>query len=175
MDLTTDCGGPIKACPSDPEFLIRRADPADHRRIISVMIDWWGRRDLRQSVPRLFLEHFCNTSFIAEKDREMAGFLIAFFSPAHDREGYIHFVGVHPNWRKQGLGRILYERFFKLCRQEGRTTVRSCTSPVNKESVAFHTRMGFLVGPGDGVVEGVPVTLDYNRPGDHKVLFIKHL
>ena len=140
-----------------------------------MMIDWWGGRDLRRSVPKVFLLHFWNTSFIVEKDCEIIAFLVGFLSPAYDREAYIHFTGVHPDYRMQGLGKAMYERFFELCRRRERTIIHACTSPVNKVSIDFHTRMGFLIEPGDGVVEGVCVSLDYNRPGDHKVLFTKYL
>jgi len=161
--------------PIDKEITIRKAELDDHARIISVIPDWWGGRDLRAMVPRVFLMHFCDTSLIVEKDGEMVSFLIGFLSPSRPDEGYIHFVGVHPDYRKLGLGATLYERFFELCRTHGRTTVRCCTSPVNKGSIAFHTRMGFEILPGDGEADGVPVTRDYNRPGDHKVLFKKIL
>jgi ribosomal protein S18 acetylase RimI-like enzyme len=155
---------------------IRTAAPSDHAAIMAVMPDWWGGRDIRASLPKVFLMHFWNTSFIMENDRgEMIGFLIGFLSPANDREAYIHFAGIHPNYRRQGLGEMLFKRFFELSRENGRMIVRSCTSPVNKGSIAFHTRMGFAIEQGDGVVDGTPVTLDYNRPGDPKVLFIKHL
>jgi GNAT superfamily N-acetyltransferase len=80
-------------------------------------------------------------------------------------------VGVHPGYRGRGLARDLYQRFFDVCREQGRSVVRSCTSPVNRGSIAFHQRMGFRIEPGDRVDGGVPVTLDYNRPGDPKVLF----
>jgi ribosomal protein S18 acetylase RimI-like enzyme len=159
----------------DNQFRIRTAAPSDHKRIISVLVDWWGGRDLLASLPKVFLLHFWNTSFIIENEHEMVGFLIGFLSPSNEQEGYIHFVGVHPQYRKQGLGEILYQHFFELCQQHGRSIVRACTSPVNKGSIAFHTRMGFVIEPGDGMIDGVPVTLDYNRPGDPKVLFTKQL
>lgn len=159
----------------DNKFRIRTASPSDHAAIISVLVDWWGGRDLRSSLPKVFLYHFWNTSFIMENDHEMTGFLVGFLSPANEQEAYIHFVGVHPRYRKQGLGETLYHHFFELCQNHGRTIVRACTSPVNKGSIAFHTKMGFLIEPGDGMVDGVPVTLNHNRPDDPKVLFIKHL
>ena len=53
--------------------------------------------------------------------------------------------------------------------------VRSCTSPVNRDAFGFHRKMGFTIEPGDTVIDGIPVTLDYNRTGDPKVLFTKHL
>lgn len=161
--------------PLPRKLALRKSEPADHARIIAVMTDWWGGRDLTASVPRLFLNHFCETSFVVEKDGELVAFLVGFLSPAKPDEGYIHFAGIHPDWRKKGLGRHLFETFFDLCRKNGRRVVRSCTSPVNSSSVAFHQRMGFSLEPGDAKVQGVPVTLDYNRPDDHKVLFVKQL
>ena len=154
---------------------IRTAAPSDHTAIMSVMPDWWSGRDIRASLPRVFLLHFWNTSFILESDSGMIGFLIGFLSPANNGEAYIHFCGVHPDYRKQGLGRMLFDRFYELCRENGRTIVRSCTSPVNKGSIAFHGRMGFAIEQGDSVVDGTPVTLDYNRPDDPKISFVKHL
>lgn len=154
---------------------VRNCRPDDHPAIISVMKEWWGGRDLRKMLPRLFLNHFADTSFIVEKEGELVGFLVGFLSPANRDEGYVHFAGVHPDYRGCGIGEAMFERFFGLCRKDGRTLVRSCTSPVNTGSIAFHKQLGFLVLEGDGEISGVPVTLDYNCPGDHKVLFAKYL
>jgi len=157
------------------QVTIRLALPSDHPRIISVMPEWWDGRDLTGMLPRLFLVHFHDTSLVAEKDGEFVGFLVGFLSQSRKDEGYIHFVGVHPDFRKKGLGRELYRRFFRICREHGRSLVRSCTSPVNKGSIVFHGRMGFMTEGGDLRVDGVPVTPDYNRPNDSKVLFAKYL
>ncbi|GIO02197.1 GNAT family N-acetyltransferase [Brevibacillus laterosporus] len=46
-------------------------------------------------LPKLFFEHFTHTSFIAEKNGELIGFLIGFLSQIHTDEAYIHFVGIH--------------------------------------------------------------------------------
>lgn len=137
--------------------------------------EWWAGRDLRASVPRLFLDHFYNSSFIAEYESQMCGFLIGFFSQTRLSEGYIHFVGIHPDFRQQGLGRTLYERFFKLCLSENKTVIRSCTSPVNKQSIKFHQKIGFSIEPGNITIDNIAVTKDYNREGDPKVRFKKEL
>jgi predicted GNAT superfamily acetyltransferase len=154
---------------------IRFALPSDHPKIISVMPEWWDGRDLTSGLQRLFLVHFHDTSLVAEKDGEFIGFLVGFLSQSRRDEGYIHFVGVNPKYRKKGLGAALYNLFFSICQEHSRNVVRSCTSPVNKGSVAFHRKMGFMIEPGDDVVDGIPVTLDYNRPNDPKVLFTRYL
>ncbi len=155
--------------------VIRHPEPSDHERIMAVMPDWWGGRDLRAMLPRLFLHHFNDTSFVAEEEGDLVAFLVGFMSPSRAGEAYIHFVGVHPGHRDLGLGRELYRRFFEVCRDRGRDVIRACTSPVNRGSILFHQHMGFDMEPGDHVVDGIPVTRDYNRPGDPKVLFTKHL
>ena len=122
-------------------------------------------------LPKLFLIHFNNTSFIVEKRDELIAFLIGFLSPAKPKEGYIHFVGVHPDYRGSGIGEYLYNRFFTICTENSRDTIRACTSPVNKGSIEFHKKIGFEISKGNSEIEGIQVTLDYNKPNDPKVLF----
>ena len=157
------------------EIIIRNSEPSDHHRIINVLKDWWSGRDLTGMLQKLFLIHFCNTSFIIERDDELVGFLIGFLSQSNTDEGYIHFAGVHPDYRGMGIGEYLYEQFYKVCKENKRNIIRACTSPVNKGSIEFHKRIGFQIGQGNAKVDGIPVTLDYNKPKDPKVLFKKRI
>ena len=159
----------------EKDILIRKAEPADHDKIIAALQNWWGGRDLSAMLPRLFLNHFNDTSLVFEKEGEMIGFLIGFISPSLKKEAYVHFMGVHPDFRQKGIGTLLYERFIEICRRHDRSIIRACTSPVNRGSVEFHKRIGFKLEPGDDEIEGLPVTSDYNRPGDHKVRFTKKI
>ena len=144
---------------------LRTATPADYDRIAAVLDDWWGR-PVRHLLPRLFLDHFHATSTIAEAGDDLAGFLIGFLSPSLPDAAYIHFVGVHPDHRRGGLARVLYERFFALAAADGRTVVHAVTAPANAASIAFHAAMGFTVtGP----------ILGYDGPGDVKVRFERFL
>lgn len=154
---------------------IRNAVPDDHQRIIDVIPGWWGGRDLRSSVPKLFFLHFGPTCFAAERKGRLIGFLIGFLSQARPDEGYIHFVGVDPSFRKKGVARILYHRFYDVCRRHSRTVVRSCTAPENKLSIGFHLKMGFEIEPGNQMTDGVPVTENYLHQTDLKVLFSLNL
>ncbi len=154
---------------------IRNATPSDHQNIISVIPDWWGGRDLTNSVPKLLLIHFSPTSFIAEIQSEICGFLIGFFSQTFPDEGYIHFAGVHPVLRKRGLAQRLYQKFFDACLSDSRTIVRACTAPINKVSIDFHQHMGFFIEPGNSVKNGMPITIGYLNNEDEKVIFKKRL
>lgn len=154
---------------------IRNGKPDDHERIVSVMPEWWGGRDLSSSALKVFFIHFNKTTFIAEIGDDLVGFLIGFMSQSEERVGYIQFAGVHPQFRKIGIGRQLYEKFYAACKANHRKIVKSCTSPVNKLSINFHRKMGFEVEPGNGNIDDVPVTLNYLGKGDPKVLFKKIL
>jgi predicted GNAT superfamily acetyltransferase len=158
-----------------PGVSIRNLELSDHRFIISVVNDWWGGRNMTGLLPRLFFEHFRPTSFVAECDRAVVGFLIGFISQTTPSEAYIRFAGVRPDCRGQGLGRALYQRFFAVVRGSGCSAVRCVTSPVNKTSIAFHVRLGFAIEPGSKTVDGVPVTPDYDAQGGDRVLFFRAL
>jgi L-amino acid N-acyltransferase YncA len=77
--------------------------------------------------------------------------------------------------RRRAIGRRLYERFFFVVRALGCNQVHCVTSPINTDSIAFHRRLGFELLPGTGHAEGVPVTLDYAGPGQHRVRFRRSL
>jgi predicted GNAT superfamily acetyltransferase len=147
------------------ELTLRTATTADYDAIASV-VDQGGGRAVSRALPRLFLDHFHATSTIAEAGGDLAGFLIGFLSPSLPGAAYIHFVGVHPDRRGEGLARVLYERFFALAAADGRTVVHAVTAPGNAASIAFHTAMGFTVS---GPVPG------YDGPGDVKVCFERSL
>jgi ribosomal protein S18 acetylase RimI-like enzyme len=146
-------------------LIFRRPIPADYERVMGVMVAWWDGRDLRPMLPRIFFEHFRCTSVLVEHEEELIGFLC----PDHDDEAYVHFVGVHPAWRRAGLAGDLYRRFFAIVRAQGRTVVRAVTAPVNKGSIAFHTALGFAVLPGDAEVDGLAVTIGSGPHGDSLV------
>jgi ribosomal protein S18 acetylase RimI-like enzyme len=94
----------------DTGVRIRPIRPSDYRTVIAVIDDWWGGRHMADMLPRLFFEHFTDTSFAAERDGELAGFLIGFRSQSRPGEAYIHFVGIHPGERGHGLVRALLRR-----------------------------------------------------------------
>jgi ribosomal protein S18 acetylase RimI-like enzyme len=144
----------------------RHARAADHERVARVIDDWWGGRQMRDMLPRLFFVHFRETTFVAEEDGELVGFLAGFLSQTFPDEAYIHFVGVHPARRADGLGRDLYERFFAAARAHGRSLVRCVTSPANEGSIRFHERMGFEI---EREAE------NYDGSGESLILFLKRL
>ena len=98
-------------------------------------------------LPRLFFAHFRDTSFVAERDGELAGFLAGFLSQSDPEAAYVHFVGVSPEERGSGLGREL-------------------TSPANAGSLAFHQAIGF---------EPSPPQPGYDGPGEERVVLTRSI
>ncbi|WP_082232867.1 GNAT family N-acetyltransferase [Halobacillus massiliensis] len=154
---------------------IRYIKSSDYYILSPIINEWWGGRQVSGLLPKLFFDHFQNSSFIIEQNRETIGFIIGFMSQANKEEAYIHFVGIHPDYRKRNIGKRLYEEFYQAARKENRSIVRAVTSPVNKGSIAYHTKMGFEIVKGDKEVEGVSVFEDYDGPGKDRVLFRKNL
>jgi predicted GNAT superfamily acetyltransferase len=154
---------------------IRHLEEADYDPIIAVVDEWWGGRCMVHMLPRLFFVHFRDTSFAVDSHGATIGFLAGFVSQAYRDAAYIHFVGVQPNHRRQGVARLLYTTFFEAVQRRGCRTVRCVTSPVNEASIAFHTSLGFEIEHVTGEHDGVPCTLRYELGGEHRVLFVKSL
>ncbi|HSD21980.1 MAG TPA: GNAT family N-acetyltransferase [Anaeromyxobacter sp.] len=154
---------------------IRHLEPEDYDPIIRVVNDWWGGRRMADMLPRLFFVHFRPTSFAADTDRRVVGFLAGFRSQTHREQAYVHFVGVDPAVRACGVGRALYERFFEAARVLGASEVHGVTSPSNRASLAFHAAMGFEILPGDAEAEGVRYHPDYDGPGEPRVRLRKRI
>ena len=161
----------------------RRPTEADHARVQAVLSEWWGhmggeRGDPQRALllPRLFFQHMTATSTVVEDaDGRLVAFLVGFPSPARPGTAYVHFVGVDPAAQGSGLGRRLYEAFFAAMAARGAREVRCITGPDNRDSVAFHTRLGFAMEPGDREVDGIPVHSDYDGPGLDRVSFVRPL
>ncbi|RBP04427.1 GNAT family N-acetyltransferase [Rossellomorea aquimaris] len=152
---------------------IRNVRSSDYGVISPLINEWWGGRQMSDMLPKLFFVHFKDTSFIAEHDGEIVGFLIGFLSQSDENSAYIHFVGVNPEYRKRQIGKRLYEEFFMSVQMHNRGVVRAVTSPVNKGSIAYHTKMGFEVEQGDKDVDGVSVFSNYDGLNQDRILFVK--
>ena len=154
---------------------VRHVLESDYIRVISVIDYWWGGRHMADMLPKLFFQHFQDTSFVAEQDGQIIGFLIGFVSQTYSTEAYIHLIGVHPENRKSGVAKYLYQMFFDKVQDKGCKLVRCVTSPVNKTSIDFHTLMGFQMEKATVEVDGVQVSVNYDGIGQDRVLFVKEL
>lgn len=164
---------------TDPRDLtFRHPTEADHARIVGLVDEWWGGRRMRALLPRLWFQHFAGTSWVAEAaDGRLEGFVVAFISQDDPTTGYVHMIGAHPNHRRGGIGRALYEHVFDDLAARGVRRVTAITWPGNRQSVAFHQAIGFRVddGPGTQNLYGTPAYADYDGDGDDRVVFVRDL
>jgi GNAT superfamily N-acetyltransferase len=163
----------------DPEGIsFRRPAESDYQAISRVLDDWWGGRKIDVLLPRLWLQHFTGTSWLAEaEDGRLAGFLVGFMSPDHAEVAYCHLIATNPNLRGRGLGRALYERFFADARAAGRTRVKAVTWPANRLSLAFHKALGFEVqgGADSQNLYGTPSHAGYDFEREDRALLVRAL
>ena len=89
---------------------LRHPVPEDQPAVLAVLDEWWGGQggaagatERASLLPLLFFQHFTDTSFVAESDGRLAGFLIGFMSQSRPDESYIHFVKISPDLRGEGL------------------------------------------------------------------------
>lgn len=154
---------------------IRHAEPVDYDRIIARVDAWWGGRQMAGMLPRLFFTHFRPWTYVAVQDDAVVGFLAAFRSQTDPSQIYCHFIGVDPDWRGQGIGEALYQRLFVDAALKGCQEVLAVTAPTNRDSIAFHTRIGFVPLPGPCSESEIPFTPAYDGPGEDRVQFRRPL
>ncbi len=90
--------------------IISRLRSSDHGSVIAVIDAWWGGRPMPDMLPRLFFEHFTDTSFAAERDGKLAGFLVGFVSQSRPGEAYIHFAGLRPGEQASGRWEEIWQQ-----------------------------------------------------------------
>lgn len=153
----------------------RQAEPGDAEAVCRAIDDWWpGIHMVHAVCPQLF-EHLGDTCVIAEDDGRFVGFLVGFLSQRQADTGYVHYAGVHPDYRGRGVGHELYRRFADEARRRGRTRLLAETGTWNVKSIAFHQRMGFTLEPGDEVIDGLSVHHDAAGVGFDFVVMVLRL
>jgi ribosomal protein S18 acetylase RimI-like enzyme len=144
----------------------RRITKADFDRIVEVIDQWWGGPISANAHPIFFYE-LGDRALVVEQGSEMIGFLLGFIAPAADggRTGYVHLVGIHPDFRRRGVGRLLYEKFTESCREAKCVRMKAITTPGNEGSIRFHIAQGWNAVEID----------DYAGAGRRRMVFTKSL
>jgi GNAT superfamily N-acetyltransferase len=121
----------------------------------------------------ILLYEFGNSAFVAREDDKVLAYIFGFLSQT-GAVGYVQLLAVREGYRKQGLGRKLYDHFTQYAREHGCTRLKAITSPVNTLSIAFHRGIGMRLA-GEAGADGVPVVKDYAGPGKDRVVFEKEI
>ena len=91
-----------------------------------------------------YLKRNPTTSFVAEDDGKIIGTILA----GHDgRRGFLHHVVVLPEYRKQGIGRMLVESAMEALGKEGIQKVLLVVFNDNENGNQFWEHIGFTTRP----------------------------
>ena len=143
---------------------IRGISKADFDYVVSVLDRWWGGPSGERAHPVFFYE-LGKDALIAEEDGQVVGFLLGFVAPTTPPSGYVHLVGIHPDFRRRGVGHLLYEQFTERCRAAGAQRIKAITTVGNEGSIAFHRAIGFDITEDP----------DYAGPDRARLVFTKEL
>jgi GNAT superfamily N-acetyltransferase len=142
----------------------RPLEKRDYDLIVQVIDRWWGGPTSALAHPIFFYE-LGDMARIVEDDGVVVGFLLGFIARA-GREGavgYVHLVGIHPDHRRRGVGRLLYGAFEQDCIKAGVSRMKAITTLGNEGSQTFHQVLGW------DMVE----IEDYAGPGRPRIVFSK--
>lgn len=120
----------------------RKITKADFDHIVEVIDRWWGGPMANFAHPMFFYE-LGDNALIAEEDGRLIGFLLGFLVFKTPKTGYVHLVGIHPDFRRKGVGRVLYEEFTERCRAQGCERMKAITTTGNEGSLKFHQALGW--------------------------------
>lgn len=143
-----------------PNLKSRPIAKADFDMIVQVVDHWWEGPIAGLVHPMFFYEFGRWARVVEDTAREgrFVGFMLGFVAqPEGDGVaiGYLHLVGIDPEYRRRGVARALYADFRATCSREGCRRLKAITTVGNAASVAFHDALGFhareepdYAGPG---------------------------
>ena len=144
-------------------MVTRPLEKRDYDLIVQVIDRWWGGPTSALAHPIFFYE-LGELARIVEDDGVMVGFLLGFIAKSPQGDvGYVHLVGIHPDHRRRGVGRLLYEAFEQDCTKAGVTRMKAITTLGNEGSQLFHQNLGW------DMVE----IEDYAGPARSRIVFTK--
>jgi len=153
-------------------YKIAHCTMSDFSQIIEDICDFWGS-DRTLSLHHPYLVHeFGNTAFVLKHEGIVIAYLFGFFSQtAHT--GYVHLIAVREKYQKQGLGKLLYDKFIQLSKSQGMQKIKAITTPTNMKSIEFHQKTIGMTLLGSPNQDGVNVVRNYSGINMDRVVFEK--
>lgn len=146
------------------ELSVRPLSKEDYNVIVSVIDHWWGGPSTALAHPMFFYELGKLARVAETPNGDLAGFLLGFVCP-DTRLGYVHLVGIHPNFRRRGVGKLLYASFEQACKDSGSSSLKAISMPANEASIRFHQALGWSMEHDD----------NYAGLGRARVVFTKSI
>lgn len=147
----------------EADIRTRPLEKADYLHIVRVIDKWWGGPTSALAHPVWFYELGAD-AIVAEADGRLVGFLLGFITPERTT-GYVHLVGIDPEYRRKHVGTRLYQMFEKRCTDAGCNKLKAITTLGNEGSTRFHQALGWQREE----------IADYAGPGRTRIIFTKRL
>ena len=145
-------------------MITRPLGKKDYDHIVQVIDRWWGGPTSALAHPVFFYE-LGQCARVVEHDGILVGFLFGLIAPGPPKTGYVHLVGIHPDCRRRGVGRALYDAFTERCRSLGCKRMKAITTAGNEGSIRFHEAVGWRADEVE----------DYAGPGRKRIVFTRDL
>lgn len=153
---------------------VRAMTKADFDTVVQVVDQWWSGPIAVLAHPVFFYELGKHARVVEDiapshgSNGKFVGFLLGFIVPSDDEKaavGYVHLVGVHPDYRRKGVARALYNEFTQSCIGMGCRHLKAITTPGNEGSFRFHQALGWQAHDED----------DYAGPHRRRMVLTKTL
>jgi len=128
---------------SDEALRTRPMEKADFDQLVRVIDKWWGGPTTALAHPLFFYELGQLARVVVSGER-VVGFLFGFIAPTGP-VGYVHLVGIDPEYRRRQVGSLLYRSFEAACREAGCVGLKAITTMGDEGSVRFHESQGWRV------------------------------
>jgi L-amino acid N-acyltransferase YncA len=146
----------------------------DFNQITSEISEFWGSdRTLHLHQPYLVYE-FGNTAFVIREGEKVIAYLFGFISQTENL-GYVHLIGVRESHQRNGLGKLLYEKFITLAKERGIKKLKAITTPGNSKSINFHSKQIGMKLLGEPNENEINVVKNYSGINMDRVVFEKIL
>lgn len=151
---------------------VRPMTKTDFDVVVQVVDQWWSGPIAVLAHPVFFYELGKNARVVEDfghpQGRKFVGFLLGFIAPADESRaavGYVHLVGVHPEYRRKGVARALYNDFTANALTFGCRHLKAITTQGNEGSLRFHQALGWSLTEDE----------NYAGPGRRRIVLTKDL
>ncbi|MEE4178138.1 MAG: GNAT family N-acetyltransferase [Bacteroides sp.] len=158
--------------------------PQDYEMVSACLSEWWDFDTIHSALLHEKLEgdptadpELCFSAFY---EGQMLGLLFAVRRDIREQAfGYVKLMGVHPDWRRKGIGTALYQRAEKELAAKGAAIIRFYDVPLNyfmpgidpryTPALCFAWKMGFQhFGEAVNMIADLePLDLDTRKEEEH--------
>lgn len=144
----------------------------DFFKITQDIIDFWGSDSTLFLHQPFLIYEFGNTAFVIKENNMVIAYLFGFFSQTGNI-GYVHLLGVRENYKRKGLGKLLYDNFIEFSKSRGIKKIKAITTPANQRSIQFHTQQIGMTLIGNPNQDGINVVKNYSGINNDRIVFEK--